>query len=64
MTKRLARVIFIKMKETFNIHDIDVHKLLIFKNNHMVKKTHSNTWSGIVIITALDHCATWNDWVS
>ena len=55
MIKRLARVIFIKMKETFNIHDIDVHKLLIFKNNHMAKKTHSNTLLGIVIMTALDH---------
>ena len=53
--KKTKRVIFIKNKNLFNMHDVDVDKVFISKKNHMVKKAHLNTFLDTMMMISLDH---------
>ena len=41
--KKINKSNFYKNKKLFNIHDLDVNKILVSKKNHMVQKIHLNT---------------------
>ena len=41
--KKINESNFYKNKKLFNIHDLDVNKILVCKKKHMVQKIHSNT---------------------
>ena len=38
--KKTNKSYFYKNKNLFNIHDIDVNKILVSKKNHVVEKIH------------------------
>ena len=44
-----------KNKKIFNINDIDINKILIFKKRHMANIIHLNTLLGKMIMMLLDH---------
>ena len=53
MVKRSTKLIYIKTKKLFQIHDID--RILVSKRESYLKKIHSNILLGMMIMTALDH---------
>ena len=46
---------FYKNKELFNIHDLDVNRILISKKEAYGKKNHLNTTLDMMIMTSLNH---------
>ena len=47
---------FYKNKKLFNIHDLDVNKILILKKNHMVQKIHCTLLDMMMMMMmSLDH---------
>ena len=52
--KKIKKVISTKTKKVFNIDEIDVHKILISKKNHMVQISQLNISLDIVMML-LDH---------
>ena len=42
-TKKISKSNFYKNGKLFNIHDLDVNKILVSKKNHTVQKIHLNT---------------------
>ena len=53
--EKINKSSFYSIKKPFIIDDIDVNKILISKNNFMVKKAHWNTFLlDIIIMMALD----------
>ena len=56
MIKKSKKVTFTKKnKKIFNINDIDINKILIFKKRHMANIIHLNTLLGKMIMMLLDH---------
>ena len=53
--KRINKSNFYKSKKLFNIHDLDVNKILVSKKNHMVQKIHLNTSLDIMMLMSLDY---------
>ena len=53
--KKINKSNFYKNKKLFNIHDLDVTKILVSKKNHMVQKVHLNTLLDIMMMMLLDH---------
>ena len=56
--KKISKSNFYKNKKLFNIHDLDVNKILVLKKNHMVQKIHFihiNTSLDIMMMMLLDH---------
>ena len=45
----------IKNKKLFNIHDLDVNKILVSKKESYGEKFHSNTLLGMMIMMLLGH---------
>ena len=54
--KKINKSTFYKNKKLFNIHDLDVNKILILKKNHMVQKIHLNTSLDIMMMMPLNNC--------
>ena len=52
--KKMNKCTFYKKKKLFNIHDLDVNKILLSKKNHMVQKIHLNTLLDVWMMF-LDH---------
>ena len=46
---------FYKSKKLFNIHDLDVNKILVSKNESYGTKNHLNTSLDIIMMMSLDH---------
>ena len=53
--KKINKSTFYKNKKLFNIHDLDVNKILVSKKNHMAQKIHLNTFLDIMMMILLDH---------
>ena len=53
--KKITRSNFCKNKKLFNIHDLDVNKILISKKESYGKKIHLNTSLDIMMMMSLDH---------
>ena len=49
--KKINESNFYKNKKLFNIHDLDVNKILVSKKKHMVQKIHSNTSLDIMMMS-------------
>ena len=54
--KKINKSTFYKNKKLFNIHDLDVNKILILKKNHMVQKIYLNTSLDIMMMMSLNNC--------
>ena len=52
--EKINKSSFYKNKKLFNIYDIDVKKTLGSKKDLMVKKAHSNTLLGVMIMMILN----------
>ena len=48
--KTINKSNFYKNKNLFNILDLDVNKILVFKKNHMVQKIHLNTFLDLMMM--------------
>ena len=54
--KRISKSNFYKNKKLFNIHDLDVNKILVSKEeSYGTKKIHLNTSLDIMMMMLLDH---------
>ena len=53
--KKITRSNFCKNKRLFNIHDLDVNKILVSKKESYGKKIHLNTSLDIMMMMSLDH---------
>ena len=53
--KKINKGNFYKNKSLFNIHDLDVNKILVSEKNHMVQKIQLNTSLDIMMIMSLGH---------
>ena len=53
--KKINKSTFYKNKKLFNIHDLDVNKILVSKKDHMVQEIHLNTFLDIMMMILLDH---------
>ena len=53
--KKVNKSNFYKNKRLFKIDDIDVNRILVSKENLMVKKAHLNTFLRMMIMITLDH---------
>ena len=53
--KKVNKSNFYKNKRLFKIDGIDVNRILVSKENLMVKKAHLNTLLGMMIMMTLDH---------
>ena len=53
--KKINKSSFYKNKKLFSLHDTDVNKILVLKNNHMVQKIRLNTSLDIMMVMLLDH---------
>ena len=62
--KEVNKSNFYKNKKLFKIDDIEINRILVSKENHIVKKIHLNTSLDIMMMS-LDHYlkASSNDWV-
>ena len=49
--KKINESNFYKNKKLFNIHDLDVNKILVSKKKHMVQKIHLNTSLDIMMMS-------------
>ena len=49
--KKINESNFYKNKKLFNIHDLDVNKILASKKKHMVQKIHLNTSLDIMMMS-------------
>ena len=45
---------FYKSRKIFNMHDLDVNKILVSKKNHMVEKIFLNILLDIMMMMSLD----------
>ena len=52
---KINKSTFYKNKKLFNIHDVDVNKILFLKKNQMTQKIHLNTSVDIMMMMLLDH---------
>ena len=52
--KKPKKVNFIKNRKAFKIYDIDINKVLVLKNNHMVQISQLNISLDITIMMTLD----------
>ena len=48
--KKINKSNFYKNKKLFNIHYLDVNKILVSKKNHMAQKIHLNTLLDIMMM--------------
>ena len=55
--KKTNKSNFYKNKNLFNIHDLDVNKILVSIRESYGKKIHLNTSLNIMMIMSLDHYA-------
>ena len=53
--KKINKSNFYTNKKLFSLNDIDVNKILVSKNNHMVQKIHLNTSFDIMMVMLLGH---------
>ena len=53
--KKINKSTFYKNKKLFNIHDLDVNKILVSKKESYGKKIHLNTPLDIMMMMLLDH---------
>ena len=53
--KKINKSNFYTNKNLFNLHDLDVNKILVSKKNHMVQKISLNTSFDIMMMMSLDH---------
>ena len=53
--KKIEKSVFYKNKKPFQLVDIDVNKILVFKNEPYGIKMHLNTLLDIMILMLLDH---------
>ena len=53
--KKVNKSNFYKNKRLFKIDDIDVNRILVSKENLMIKKAPLNTFLGMMIMITLDH---------
>ena len=53
--KKVNKSNFYKNKRLFKIDDIDVNRILVSKENLMIKKALLNTFLGMMIMITLDH---------
>ena len=54
--KKINKSNFYKNKKLFNIHDLDVNKILVSKKESYATKIHLNTLLDIMMMRLLDHC--------
>ena len=45
---------FYKSRKIFNMHDLDVNKILVSKKNHMVEKIFLNILLDVMMMMSLD----------
>ena len=55
--QKIKKIYFYKNKKVAKIDDIDVNKILIFKEEPYGTKIHLNTLLDTMIIVLLEHCA-------
>ena len=53
--KKINKSNFYKNKKLFNIHDLDVNKILVSKKESYGTKIHLNTLLDIMMMMLLDH---------
>ena len=53
--KKINKSNFYKNKKLFNIHALDVNKILVSKRESYVQKIHLNTSLNIMMMMSLDH---------
>ena len=53
--KKIKKTSFYKNKKLFNLHDLDVHKILVSKKESYDTKNSLNTSLDIMIMMLLDH---------
>ena len=53
--KKINKSNFYKSKKLFNIHDLDVNKILVSKKESYGTKIHLNTSLSILMMISLDH---------
>ena len=53
--KKIIKKKIYNNKKIFQIDDVDVDKILVYKKNHMAQRMHLNTFLDIMIMMLLSH---------